>query len=324
MPLLIPYKTSSSLSTETTSAPESASLSSTPSPSHHAPLAQIGTDSHSMNVEVDIMTKEEKSQGVVKDITHDVEGSSLAAAEVKGQESVALPQVKGQNDVQACEGKGQNDVIPNEMSASTVTLLNSRKEAANEVARNGVPNGHLLAAEHQNGLILNDNCGGREFANMLTQQPSSLVSVIEMKDLAHIEGTRLHNDEDRPHTVPPTVTPPVVNGMSKASMPTLATVCTYYRSNSEPILSKRTATNRFGSGSNDDSDNKCRNGILHVEPTVTSKPAIEKETGFTGKTEDANAVMMSSIEDGKTDNRFALGVDGLPCSLDPQKRECKN
>lgn len=325
-PLLIPYKTSSSPITETTSphpsTPKSVSLSSTPSPSHHAPLTQmtcLGGDSHGTNIEVDIVTKEEKSQTVVKDDTHDLEGSGLAAAEVKGQESVALPQVKGQDDVPVCEVNGQNGVIPSEMNAST--SLNSQEKAPDEVARSEVSDGHLLTAEHYNGLILSGSCGEREFANMLTQQPSSLVSVIEMKDLTHTEDIRLRNDEGRPHTVPPPVALPVVNGKSKASTSTLATTFTY-RSNSEPILSDRTDTNRFDSGSNDGDDNKkCRNGILYVESVIASKPTVETETGFTGKTEDVNTVTTSSIENDNTDNRFALGIDGLPCSLDPlQKR----
>ena len=329
-PLLIPYKTSSSPSTESTSprpsATESVSLSSTPSPSHHAPLTQMSclvTDGHGTNVEVNVMTEEGgenqgKSQTIADD-AHDVEDSSPDKTQVKGQE---IPQVKSESDVSTYEVKGQNDVMPSEMNASTVISLNSQSEDAsntNEVTRSGVPNGHLVTAEHQNGLILNGSCGEREFANVLTQQPSSLVSIIEMKDLTHVEGMRVHNNEDHPHTVPPPLTPPVVNSESKMATSTLTT--STFRSNSEPILSKRTATNHFDSGNTNGDDHKCQSGILHIETTTTGKPVVEKETGFTGKTDDANTVITSSIENDKTADRFVLGVDGLPCSLDPlQKR----
>ena len=325
--LLIPYQTLSP-NTESTSPRPSAteSNSSTPSPSHHAPLMQtsyLASDVNGTNIELDTVmeeTGENQKRSPVATIIEEnntlgLESTCPVVAGCKDQDDDAAQEFKVQDDITAPEIKGQNDAVPSEsedINSNTVMSLDSQEGAVADStpAGSGVPNGELWTAEHQNGLDMSSSCGDRELANVLRQQPSSLVSIIEMKDLTHMEDMLLGDNGGPPPSdapPPPPLTVPVVNCESK-----LTSTDSTIRSNSEPILPDRTTMDQLNNSGNDDGDSKCR---------ATSKAALEKETGFTGKTGETTPVVTSTIENGVTVSRVELGVDGLPCSLDPlQKR----
>ena len=309
--LLIPYQ-SPSPSTESMSPQPIVSgensLSTTPSPSHHTQLTQtsyLATDDNDLNVEDNLDDAMMESTNENQDVVPDLAGNDLTTTEVKGQLDIPQPQkVIGQVSGTTYEVKGQEDVTPGEVNGEA--LLS--KESQGDLSSGGesdMPNGHLLTMEQRNGL-LSSSASERELANVLTKQLPS--TVIEMRNLTHVEAVRRDNEKGHPL---PSPSLPVVNGEA------LVTSITTTRSNSEVVLSERTK-NGLVSTINDSND-LGQTSNKQVESTTNKLTEDrERETDFISET---SPQLTRSIEGGKTGSRFALGVDGLPCSLDPlQKR----
>lgn len=343
--LLIPYQTQSlcseSLSPrQTVSGPTS--LSSTPSPSHHATLTQTPcpiSNGNDKNLEFECahttIEKAVEKSGKQTAAAEDVTGSDgLGTSEVNSQHGKAI-EIKGHEDL-PIEVKGEDDgitVVNVDVDNGNTAIDDSQRDSsfrvgddasvAEESQESGaigaacdMPNGHLLTMEHPAGLM-SSSCSERELANALTkQQPPS---VIEMRDLTHLEEVRRNNDKSLPlfTSIPPMDPSPLplpvaVNGENKT---TPISSSSSSRSNSEPVIQDRT---RNGLISVDDGNSVRQSSTLYDGGTTNcsnrSTPEKEKETQF-------DSAMTSSIENSKAGNRLALGVDGLPCSLDPlQKR----
>ena len=289
--LLIPYQSSDETSTVESPSPhlsisEPNSLSSTPSPSHHASLKQTSyptTDGNNTNLEVSadepVTEKEENGQGHSRHQlgTHS-SGDNPGTVEVQWQQDASLEKVE-----------------ENDQDTTAHSPAESQDDATGEKLCD-LLNGHLQTTEHQNRLN-----GDRELANMLTQHPPS--SSIEMKDLIRMEDETLYNSDGS--------SPPLhlVNGEIETS------TIPNPRSNSEPLFPQRT---QGSSSSGNNLNNSCPTSNLLIEAMTDTRPHPETETGCAPIT---NPIMTRSTENGKTGSHLALGVDGLPCSLDPlQKR----
>ena len=254
----------------------------------------------------------------------DVTGSDdLGTSEVKDQHSEAI-EVKGEDDgisvVNVDVDNGNTAIDDSQRDSSfrvgdDASVAKESQESAAIGAACDMPNGHLLTMEHPTGLM-SSSCSERVLANALTkQQPPS---VIEMRDLTHLEEVRRNNDKNLPlsTSIPPMDPSPLplpaaVNGENK----TTPISSPSSRSNSEPVIQDRT---RNGLISVDNGNSVRQSSTLYDGGTTNcsnrSTPEKEKETQF-------DSAMTSSIENSKAGNRLALGVDGLPCSLDPlQKR----
>ena len=341
--LLIPYQTpptatDTTASTSTVGSPlprppsavgQSNSASSTPSPAHHASLHQTSCLATSDSDEVDTVVKStadknEQNQNTTSqtDNTQCLDDSdNTVIMEVKGQmDKVAADtaDVKDQNvNSAATETKGQHDTLVSDEEKGVVSSQEEGGAANGTTAPNGIANGHLLMMEQHrcNGL---DNTGGgnrRVLANVLTQHhPSSVV--IELKDLTHVENGRLLSGEKNhlsTSALPPH-SPPLVNGERETS----TVLANPSKSHSEPILANRSQLNNSSSGAN--RENSHKTSVLLVEAMAES-PACHTEAESCSHNDELNSVMICSVENGDTGNRLPLGVDGLPCSLDPlQKR----
>ena len=259
--------------------------------------------------------EKEQDQITVSQTTDDMQqclgdSDDTIMMEVKGQQDMVTSgttaEIKDQNVGDGTpEVKGQHDLA----SEKENNVVSSQEEgAANSDCNSGttVPmaNGHLLMMEHhRNGL----NGSRKELANVLTQHPPSS-EVIEMKDLTHVENGILFSTEKNYH-LSSTSTPhsqPLVNGEREAT----STLANPSKSHSEPILANRTQCS---------STNSSGSGTIHKTSVllVAENPTHQTEAVNSAH----NDRMACSIKNGNTDSRLALGVDGLPCSLDPlQKR----
>lgn len=271
--LLIPYEAPPPPSTGSTlprpSPSESRSLSSSPSPSHHTPLTQTSCPVTIGNGESADSAVEDESEDKPADDT----------IKVKGQNGIIT------NDRVVGDPKVDSPDEGEEHLAGGCGLVDGCVGVANDTS-----NGHLLTAEQRNGLI--SSSFDRELANVLTRQSPS--SVIEMKDLAHVNGAMSHIDEQG-H---PPISPPLVDNSSSTVANT--------RSRSEPNFSQERTDIA-----------QIQSSIVHVE-TMANSPAHndkETETKFYGRSH--------SLRNDERGHTSALGVDGLPCSIDPVQRRVR-
>ena len=244
--------------------------------------------------------------------------------EIKGQTDKAADddttQVKSQNVTGvASEVKGQHDALASNEENGVVSSQEGGSSANGSTVPNGIANGHLLMMEQHRCNGLNDTSGSsrRVLANVLTQHPPSSV-VIELKDLTHIENGRLLGGEKNhlPSTsaLPPR-SPPLVSGERETS----TVLDNPSKTHSEPILANRTQPEN-GSSSGANRDNSHKTSVLLVE-AMAEGPTHHTEAESCSHKDKLNSEMTHSIENGDTGGRLPLGVDGLPCSLDPiQKR----
>ena len=353
--LLIPYQQTppttmdSTASTSTVGSPlprppsvgQLNSASSTPSPAHHASLHQTSCLATSDSDEVDtavksIAGKNEHSQNT-KNQTDDDDKQCLddsdntVIMEVKDQTCTGTDgdntaEVRGQNVIGAAtEMKGQQDTLVSEEDNDGRVRSNQEGSSGNDtttcsttVPNGGIANRHLLMVEQHhrcNGLNDTTTTGStasrRVLANVLTQHPPSSV-VIELKDLTHVENGRLLNTEKNHLSSNSTLPPhphPLVTGEIETS-----TILNPNPSKglSEPILTNRTQPSH-------------KTSVLLVD-AMTEDTASHTEAESNSRNDKLNAsVMTSSTENGETvggdGGHLPLGVDGLPCSLDPlQKR----
>ena len=328
--LLIPYQTHTMDATASTSTVESTlphppsvnqsnSASSTPSPAHHASLHQtncLATSDSDTNCEMEsVMKSTADENGLNQNATYTSQlddtqcsGNSddTVAVEVKAGKDAedASSEVKGQNlDDTIMEVKGQCDSLMSEEESGVV----SKQEGVANGGTAPMANGHLLMMEQHccNGLN-NTSDNRRVLANVLTQHPPSSV-VIELKDLTHIENGRLLNSSTEKNHLTTTSalphSPPLMNGERETS----TVLANPSKSHSEPILAKRPQCNNIdNSDSGAKGDNSHETSILLAEAIVENKP---------------HQTQAENSDNGETGSRLPLGVDGLPCSLDPlQKR----
>lgn len=343
--LLIPYQTpptatDTTASTSTVGSPlprppsaigQSNSASSTPSPAHHASLHQTSCLATSDSDEVDTVVKStvdknEHNQNSTNrtDDTQCLDNSdNTVIMEAKGQIDMVADddtaQVKGQNVTGvATEVKGQHNALASDEENGVVSSQEEGGATNGTTVPNGIANGHLLMVEqhHCNGLNNTSGSSRRVLANVLNQHPPSSV-IIELKDLTHVENGRLLSGEKNhlsSTSTLPSRSPPLVNGERETS----TVLDNPSKNHSEPILANRTQPNSSSSGANRDSSHKT--SVLLIEAMAES-PTHHREAESCSHNDKLNPVMTCSIENGDTGGHLPLGVDGLPCSLDPlQKR----
>lgn len=231
---------------------------------------------------------------------------------------------RGQSiNITAAEVKGQPNTLVSDEENGEVN--NSHKEGGSGVAdgsttpNGSLANGHLLMMEERhccNGLndASSSTANRRVLANVLTQHPPSSI-VIELKNLSHVENGRLLSMEKNHHlssTSPRSS--PLVNGERETS-----TVPVNPRKvHSEPTLANGMQLN--GGGSTGGGGDSHKTSVLLVD-AMAENPTCHTEAESGSHSDKLDSVMASSIENADTGSRLPLGVDGLPCSLDPlQKR----
>ena len=308
---------------------QSNSASSTPSPTHHAALDQMGflatTSDSDTNCELDSGTKsmvENDHAQLDVSRTSDVacldDSNATITMEDRGQQddrpNSAVEVSKGPNpeDTPTEKVKVQDDLVSEEESG----IEGSGEGGVVDTTTVPADNRHLLMMEYPVNGLNETSRNGRELANVLSKHhPSSVV--IEMKDLSPLENGRLHN-KDKNHSssisrIPHSSTSLVSEGREQeTSAPPNPTA----KSHSEPILTKRTN----GSSNYNGQSNSHKTRALLVEAMSESQPCDTEaeDVALLDKLDPATAC---SIDNGSVSSRVALGVDGLPCSLDPlQKR----
>ena len=354
--LLIPYQTppttaDTTANTSTVGSPsplprppsvgQSNSASSTPSPAHHASLHQMSCLATSDSDEVDTVAKstEDENEHVLNasqtDDTQCLDDSdNTVVMEVKDQACTGadddVAEVRGQDVNGTTTGvNGQHGTPASDEENGVVSSSQECGAATNgTTVPNGssIANGHLLMTEQHryNGLndttTISSSSSRRVLANVLTQHPPSSV-VIELKDLSHVENGRLLGSSTEKNHLSSTSTltppsrsplPPPVNGERETS----TAIANPSRSHSEPILANRIQPNSSSSG-----DSGHQTSILLVDAMAES-PTYHAEAESSSHNDKLDtSVMTCSVENEDTGNHLPLGVDGLPCSLDPlQKR----
>lgn len=246
-------------------------------------------------------------------------GADDDIAEVRGQDvNGTSTEVKGQCDTLVSdEGNGGSQ---EECGAAT--------NGTAMPSGSCIANGHLLMTEQHRCNGLNDTSGSgsssrRVLANVLTQHPPSSV-VIELKDLTHVENGRLLSSSTEKNHLSSTSTlnppshsplPLLVNGVRETS----TVLANPSKSHLEPILANKS---RIQPNSSSCGDSSHQTSILLVDAMAESPTYHHAEAENSSRKDKLDtSVMISSVENEDTGNRLPLGVDGLPCSLNPvQKR----
>ena len=326
---------------------QSNSASSTPSPAHHASLHQMSCLATSDSDEVDTVAKstEDENEHVlntsqtddtqylddsdntvvmeVKDQTR--AGADDDAAEVRGLDiNSTTTEVNGQHGTPVSDE--ENGVVSSSQEECGVATNGTTCTVPN--SSSSIANGHLLMIEQHryNGLndttTISSSSSRRVLANVLTQHPPSSV-VIELKDLSHVENGRLLGSSTEKNHLSSTSTltppsrsplPPPVNGERE----TFTVVANPSGSHSESILANRSRTQPNSSSCGDSGH---QTSVLLIDAMAES-PTYHAEAESSSCNDKLDtSVMTCSVENEDTGNRLPLGVDGLPCSLDPlQKR----
>ena len=355
--LLIPYQTPPTTADTTANAStagspsplpcppsvgQSNSASSTPSPAHHASLHQTSclatSDSDEVDTVVKSTTDENEHVQVTTSQTDDTpcldDSDNTVVLEVNDQTCTGadddMAEVRGQDvNSTSTEVKGQHDT-----EEENGVVSGSQEEcgaATNGTAMSSgscIANGHLLMTEQHRCNGLNDtttsgsSSSRRVLANVLTQHPPSSV-VIELKDLTHVENGRLLSSSTEKNHLssistlnPPSHSPlpPLVNGERETS----TVLANPSESHSEPILANKS---RIQPNSSSCGDSSHQTSVLLVDAMAESPTYHAEAENSSRKDKLDTSVMTSSVENEDTGNRLPLGVDGLPCSLDPvQKR----